>query len=128
MVPGFARGPLVGGNLALLASLCGTPWQVNTAGRILVVEEVGEHAYRIDRMLQQLHDAGSLAGVAGIALGTFTSCTGGQSWSVRDVLHDQLNRLKVPVIADLPIGHGEQNYAFPLGAVGTIDGAQLSWT
>ncbi len=127
-VPGHATGRLVGGNLALLAALCGTPWQVDVRGAILVLEEIGEHAYRIDRMLQQLWDAGGLAGCAGVALGSFTGCRTGSEWTLQHLLLDQLGRLGVPVLAELPIGHGSDNHAFPIGAVATIDGPYLSWT
>ncbi|MFT4625033.1 MAG: muramoyltetrapeptide carboxypeptidase [Myxococcota bacterium] len=124
---GSASGPLVGGNLALLAALCGTPWQVDVRGAILVIEEIGEHAYRIDRMLQQLHDAGGLCGVAGVALGEFVGCTGGARWTLDDVLRDQLAPLNVPILARLPIGHGAANHAFPIGASARIEDGTLSW-
>ena len=66
-VPGSVEGPLVGGNLALLAALCGTPWQLDARGCVLAIEEIGEAAYRVDRLLQQLQSAGVFEGVVGIA-------------------------------------------------------------
>jgi muramoyltetrapeptide carboxypeptidase len=69
IVPGKARGPIAGGNLTLLASLCGTPFQPDLRGKVLFIEEAGEEAYRVDRLLTQLHLAGSLAGVAAVLLG-----------------------------------------------------------
>src|SRR5439155_23395808 len=72
LVRGRARGHLVGGNLALLAALCGTPYAPRFDGGILVVEDVGEAVYRIDRMLTQLRLAGALDGIRGLAIGQFT--------------------------------------------------------
>lgn len=122
-VDGHAMGPLVGGNLCMLAATCGTPSQLNAERCILVLEDVGEPAYRIDRMLQQLASSGVLDGVAGIALGSFTGCAApeGQDWDVDDVLRDHLCRLGVPVLAGLPIGHGAANHAFVVRSQGLLD-------
>ncbi|MEQ1501461.1 MAG: LD-carboxypeptidase [Myxococcota bacterium] len=128
-VPGTASGPLIGGNLALLAALCGTPWQVDVRGAIVVIEEIGEAPYRIDRMLQQLIDAGGLAGAVGLAFGEFSGCEppDGASWTLRDVLVDQVGRLGIPVIAGLPIGHGARNRPFRWGAPGAITASGLTF-
>jgi muramoyltetrapeptide carboxypeptidase len=121
-VEGTAEGPLVGGNLALLAALCGTPWQLDARGCVLVLEEIGEAPYRVDRMLQQLASAGVLEGVVGVALGEFVDCRvpAGATWTLREVLLDHLGRLDVPVVGELPIGHGARNRAFVWGAPGTL--------
>ncbi|MBN2801198.1 MAG: LD-carboxypeptidase [Deltaproteobacteria bacterium] len=128
-VRGSATGWLAGGNLTMLASLCGTPWQPDLSGAIAVLEDVGEAPYRLDRALQQLCSAGVLDGVAGVALGSFTSCEppAGASWTLREVLLDHLAPLGVPVVAELPIGHGEANRAFPFGASATLAGGRLWW-
>lgn len=114
---GVATGPIVGGNLCLLAATCGTPDQLDATGCILVLEEIGEPAYRVDRMLQQLHSAGVLAGVAGIVLGEFVSCRvpEGADYTLDDVLMEQVRKVGVPVLSDVPIGHGAANHAFVWG-------------
>jgi muramoyltetrapeptide carboxypeptidase len=121
-VEGEAHGPLVGGNLCLLAAMCGTPWQLDATGAILVLEEVGEPPYRVDRLLQQIRSAGVFEGVAGVLIGDFTGADvpEGANWTMRDVLVDQLRDLGVPVVGRLPIGHGARNRAFVWGAQARI--------
>lgn len=123
---GVAEGPVLGGNLALLAALCGTPWQLDVRGAILVIEDVGEAPYRLDRMLQQLVSAGGLDGVAGVCFGDFADCRppAGATWTLREVLLDGLRDLRVPILGDVPVGHGPRNHAFVWGRPGRIaDGA-----
>ncbi len=124
-IEGHAEGPVVGGNLCLLASTCGTPEQLDARGCILVLEEIGEPAYRVDRMLQQLHSAGVFDSVTGIVLGEFVDCRvpEGADFTIEDVLKDQLTRLGVPILAEAPIGHGAQNHAFVWGRHGVFDPA-----
>jgi len=126
-VDGDAAGPMVGGNLCLLAATCGTRHQLDAAGTVLVLEEIGEPAYKVDRMLQQLVSAGVLRGVAGVALGEFTDCRvpEGSDYAVREVLLDHLEPLGVPVLAGLPIGHGSANHAFVWGRLGRIQAGRL---
>ncbi len=88
-----------GGNLSLLASLCGTRYQPSFAGRIVLLEDIGEEPYRVDRMLTQLLQAGAFDGVRGIALGSWVDC--GDPYPV---LRDRLLPLGVPVLAGLPVG------------------------
>ncbi len=129
LVAGVAEGRLVGGNLTVIASMCGTPWQPQTAGAILVLEDVGEHPYRIDRNLEQLRAAGVLDGLAGVALGEFTGCDGPDNadWTLLDVFQEALAPLGVPVTTNLPIGHGARNHAFPMGARARMSGGALAW-
>jgi len=126
-VAGVAEGPIVGGNLATLTSLCGTPWQLDARDAVLVLEEVGEYAYRIDRMLQQLTDAGVFDRVAGVAVGQLVDCRlpADATFTFRDVMLDHLGRLGVPVVGDLPIGHGPANRAFVWGTRGTLRDGRL---
>lgn len=130
LVSGTAEGTLVGGNLTLLAALCGTPWQISAKDAILVVEEVDESAYRVDRLFQQLEDAGVLRGLAGLALGQFTRCDppSGASWNLLDLVWDRFGGRGVPLVVDLPIGHGPANRAWPVGAPGRLHNGQLSWS
>jgi muramoyltetrapeptide carboxypeptidase len=122
------RGPVLGGNLAVLASLCGTPEAPETRGSILLLEEVGEAPYRVDRLLTQLKAAGMLRDLAGIALGDFLGCESKDAtWSLTEVLRDLLEPLGIPVIAGLPVGHGARNFAFQYGALGELTGEGLAW-
>lgn len=129
-VDGEATGWLCGGNLCLLAATCGTPWQLDARGAILVLEEIGEAPYRIDRMLRQLVEAGVFDGVRGVAVGELVGCRPpeGADWTLRDVVLDHVEPLGVPVVGDLPIGHGARNHAFPWGVRATLRDGQLSWT
>jgi muramoyltetrapeptide carboxypeptidase len=126
-VAGDATGPIVGGNLATLTALCGTPWQLDARGAVLVLEEVGEYAYRIDRALQQLTDAGVFDRVAGIAVGQLVDCRlpADATFTMREVLLDHLGRLRVPVVGELPIGHGPANRAFVWGTRATLRDGRL---
>lgn len=112
--PGAVEGPLLGGNLCVLASLCGTPWAMRARGAIVLLEDIGEPPYKVDRMLTQLRLAGCLEGAVGIALGTFTGCEppAGADWTLEQVLADLLAPLGLPVVAGLPVGHGAANRAW----------------
>jgi muramoyltetrapeptide carboxypeptidase len=119
LAPARAEGRLRGGNLSLLAHLCGTPRQPDLHDAVLLLEDVNEEPYRVDRMLTQLHHAGALAGVAGVAAGEFFGC--GAPDEVERVLADRLGLPGVPVVTGLPVGHGARNRAVPLGARVTLD-------
>jgi muramoyltetrapeptide carboxypeptidase len=121
---GAARGRLAGGNLALLASLCGTPFAPSLAGAIVVLEDVNEPIYRVDRMLQQLRLAGALADCAAIAFGHCTECAEDSDDGARpldDVLLETAAALGVPCIAGLPVGHIADQWTLPLGALAELD-------
>jgi muramoyltetrapeptide carboxypeptidase len=121
---GTAEGPLVGGSLTMLAASIGTSWEVDTAGAILLLEDVGEHPYRIDRMLQQLRGARKLEGVVGIGFGDFSTCVDDRYGSrIDDVLADWVRPLGVPCVTSLPFGHVRSNQPWPVGGRATIDGA-----
>ena len=114
---GGAVGPLIGGNLCLLAALCGTPWQLDVRGAVLLLEEVAEPAYRLDRMLRQLLDAGGLAGVAAVVVGELPNCAlpPGAEFTLPDVFREVLAPLGVPVAGNAPVGHAGRNRAFHWG-------------
>ena len=120
LVPGQAQGPLLGGNLAILASLLGTPYAPALAGHVLFLEDYNEPLYRIDRLLQQLRLSGSLQGVAAILLGGFTG--GGPVAQVWDLLAAYGNDLDIPILAGLPVGHQPDNFTLPCGALAQVDG------
>lgn len=112
---GSARGVLTGGNLALLAAAVGTPYAPETNGRILLIEDVDESPYRIDRMLWQLRLAGLFDGIAGLILGPFTRCEDGGEITVDDVLDDLIRTLDCPVVMDFPAGHELPALTLPMG-------------
>ena len=125
---GVSEGRLIGGNLSLLSSLVGTPYQAAYRDHILCIEEIGESTYRVDRMLTQIVQSGLLEGVKGIALGYFTNCDAKpddpgyeRSISLMEVFHHQFGKLGVPVVAGLPFGHEEHNATFPVGTMARLD-------
>lgn len=119
LVPGDAEGPLVGGCLSLLAALAGTPWEYDFRGALLFIEEVGEEAYRVDRMLGTLLSTGRLDGLAGIMAGSMTRVTFGgveDPERLRRLLLDRFAPLGVPVAVGFPFGHAGPNVPLPVGA------------
>jgi muramoyltetrapeptide carboxypeptidase len=120
-VPGIAAGPLLGGNLCLITSSIGTPDMPDLTGAVLLVEEVQEPLYKIDRMFTHLRRAGALDGLAGIALGQFTDCSDDWGTGLVTMLLDRLGDLGVPVLGGLPIGHGPGQLSVPVGALATVD-------
>jgi muramoyltetrapeptide carboxypeptidase len=121
---GEAEGRLVGGNLAVLASLCGTPFMPDITDGILILEDINEPVYRIDRMLQQLKLSGALTGCKAIAFGECVKCpddAGGGGRAFDDVLGEIAQALGVPCIAGIPVGHIDAQWTLPLGATATLD-------
>ncbi|MBX2810343.1 MAG: LD-carboxypeptidase [Myxococcales bacterium] len=119
IVDGVAEGPLWGGNLAVFSALIGTPaLQLPSHGFLLLLEDVGETTYRIDRLLTQLEMAGVLSRASGIILGDFAACCPAQAdhQTLAEVLEERLGRLSIPVLAGAPIGHAHQNHPVVLGA------------
>ena len=122
LVAGRARGVTLGGCLSMLASDLGTPHAHDGArGGLLLIEDVGERAYRIDRMLTQLLRSGWLDGVTGIALGSWVKC--GPYEEVRAVLADRLGSLGVPVVEQFGFGHCEGALTMPFGVTAELDAA-----
>lgn len=117
LVPGVAEGPLLGGNLSVLAALAGTPFLPDLRGAVLLLEDVGERPYRLDRLWTQLRLAGLLSDLAGVALGEFTGCEEtGAGYSCLDVLRTLAEETGVPCVAGFQIGHGGHNHPVVLGA------------
>jgi len=127
LVPGVAEGPLLGGNLTVFATLLGTRWMPDVSGAVLLLEEVSEPPYRIDRVWTHLRNAGVIGRVAGIALGTFLDCEPPETrygpHTAREVLADLAAAAGVPCVADLPVGHGQVNAPLALGARVRLDGS-----
>ena len=125
--PGNARGRLAGGNLAVLTSLVGTKWSPGFADAIVVMEDVNEATYRVDRMLLQLRLSGALDGCAAIAFGHCTSCDeeadGGGRRSLDEVIGETADRLGVPCVAGIPVGHVDDQWTLPLGADAALSAA-----
>jgi muramoyltetrapeptide carboxypeptidase len=115
---GDASGPLVGGCLSLLTTLVGTPHMPNLTGAILVIEDVHEQPYRIDRMLQQLQSAGHLDSLAALIFGRFSGCesTHSDDGDMADIAAEFATRLSVPIYGELPYGHGPGRVTLPIGA------------
>ncbi|MFI8214682.1 LD-carboxypeptidase [Streptomyces sp. NPDC085932] len=122
LVPGRARGVTLGGCLSLLASDLGTPHaHAGARGGLLLVEDVGESPYRLDRYLTQLLRSGWLDGVAGILLGSWAAC--GPYEDLRAVFADRLGGLGVPVVEDFGFGHGDGALTVPFGVMAELDAA-----
>ena len=123
LTPGVATGHLVGGNLSLLAATMGTPWEVDTAGAILLLEDVEEELYRVDRLLTQLALGGKLAAAAGLVFGYCTDCPPGEgpTFSLEELLHHHLGKLGVPAMAGLAFGHIGKMLTLPIGVEATLD-------
>ncbi|HUF13898.1 MAG TPA: LD-carboxypeptidase [Longimicrobiales bacterium] len=123
---GRAEGRLVGGNLSLLASLCGSADAPRARDALLFLEDVGEPAYRVDRMLHQLERAGVTDGVRALAFGRFTEPPDEELHPVVDTLREFAERLRVPAIVDLPFGHVEHNCTLPVGCRARLDADEAS--
>ncbi len=124
VVPGRCEGRLVGGNLSLIAALCGTPYQLNPDGKVLLLEDVGEYVYRLDSMLTQLRLAGMFERCAGVVLGGFTNCTEEYeryALHLEDVIRDIIVPAGKPVLANLSIGHTPVKITVPLGVNCAVD-------
>lgn len=122
IVKGKTAGQLTGGNLTLLTSTLGTPFEIDTKGRILLIEEIDEQPYKVDRMLNQLRLAGKLDEAAGIVVGDFTSITTNKlSLSLQDVWRHYFRTLSCPVMTGFKIGHEALNIGVPLGTQAMVD-------
>ena len=117
---GEAEGELVGGNLALLAHLCGTGSDLKTKGRILFIEDVGEYLYNIDRMLYQLRRSGKLSKLAGLIVGAFTEIKDNErpfGQTAYEIISDRVKEYDYPVCFDFPVSHTDRNYALKVGVL-----------
>jgi muramoyltetrapeptide carboxypeptidase len=123
LVSGVVEGPLVGGNLSLVTRLLGTAWLPPLEGAVLLLEDVGERPYRLDRMWTHLALAGVFARVRGLVLGEFAQCEEPEAdYTGAEVVADLAREAGLPCVADLPIGHGTVNVPVPLGVRVRLDG------
>lgn len=122
LIGGVVEGVVTGGNLALLSALCGTPFQPDLSGAIVAIEDVGERAYRLDRMFVQCEQAGLFRGIAAFAFGEFFDC-GEEEIPAASVVVEHARRVGVPTVVGLPFGHGIVNQAVPFGVRGRLDAA-----
>lgn len=115
---GSVEGELVGGNLALLSHLIGTPSDIKTKDKILFLEDIGEYLYNIDRMLLQLKRAGKLDKLAGLIIGGFTDCKDTErpfGKEVYEIIHEQVKEFDYPICFGFPVSHEKENYALKVG-------------
>ncbi len=126
--PGKARGRLVGGNLSLIVSLMGTPYEIDTKGKILFVEDVGEEPYSLDRMLTNLRLAGKLKSASGIIFGECSGCRPREyqpgfesTLSVGEIVDDVFGNLNIPVLSGLTIGHTDDQLTLPMNVMASLD-------
>jgi muramoyltetrapeptide carboxypeptidase len=119
---GRAVGTLVGGNLAILHSMAAAGRLRLPKGAVVLLEDIGERPYRVDRMLTDLMAGGHLRRAAGVIVGDFTDCAAGPDGrTVEQVLRERLGVLGVPVAAGFPIGHGKRNDAVVFGHRARLD-------
>ncbi len=123
LVPGKAEGRLTGGNLSLLTSAVGTPFDMDTKGKILFMEDIGESSYRVDRMLTQLAQSGKLKDAAGFILGAWTDCEaqGEDAIPLQMVFDEIIKPLGKPTLMNLRCGHCLPTISMPLGVIAQLD-------
>ncbi|HTN17619.1 MAG TPA: LD-carboxypeptidase [Chitinophagaceae bacterium] len=117
---GTAEGVLVGGNLAMLAHLTGSVSEIDTEGKILFIEDIGEHLYQVDRMLYNLKRSGKLNGLKGLLIGSFTDMEDTErpfGQTLEQIISDKVAEYDFPVCFGFPAGHQEVNHSLVLGAV-----------
>ena len=127
--PGRARGRLAGGNLALVSALMGTPWSIDFEGAILVLEDIDEAVFRVDRMIRQLLLAGALERCVAIVAGDFKPPAGEtevDNRTVDDVIAEAANEAGIPCFSGAPFGHIGDQWTIPLGAMAEVDTSDCS--
>lgn len=129
LAPGKGTGPLIGGNLTMVASIMGSDYAPITDGAILFLEDTHEEPYRVDRMLTQLALGGALRGIRGFLWGRCTDCEPkGNSFSLEEILRDRFSTLGIPALSGLSFGHIESKMTLPIGVMATVDGDAGTFT
>lgn len=123
LVSGSAEGSLVGGNLSLLSSSMGTPFEIDTVGKILLIEDINEEPRAVDRMLNQLYMAGKLQQSAGILIGDFNNCVPERelSLSLEEVIGHYIQLAGRPALRGFNMGHCSPHIGVPLGAAASMN-------
>jgi muramoyltetrapeptide carboxypeptidase len=121
--PGIGEGELIGGCLSVLVAMLGTPFAPRFDGRILFLEDTGEKAYRVDRMLVQLRQAGVFDRVAGVVFGAIRPLEGSEQERLRiaEFVAEQTAGLECPVLFGIEAGHGTENMTLPFGVRVKLD-------
>jgi len=110
-------GNIVGGNLSIICSTIGTPYEIKFNNNILLIEDVNESPYAVDRMLSQLICCGKLKKISGIIIGDFTNCTSeNTTLTITDIIKEKLVKLNIPIIYGLKLGHSYPNLTIPIGS------------
>ena len=115
---GEAKGRLVGGNLALLAHIVGTSSDINTSGRLLFLEDIGEYLYNVDRMLYQLKRSGKFDKLSGLIIGGFTEMKDTErpfGKTIYEIIHEIIKDADYPICFGFPVSHGKENYPLKIG-------------
>ena len=120
---GVAQGKITGGCLTLLCRSLGTPYEINTRNRIILIEDVGEPLYRIDGMLWQLKNAGMFKGVRGLIFGEMINCRPQRKGegTIKDIIENLFPDPGFPILTHCPIGHGKEVWTLPLETSATLD-------
>ena len=120
---GRVSGRLLGGNLSILTTTLGTPYQADFENSLLFVEDIGENTYKIDRMFAHLEQAGVLGQISGLIFGKCTDCSAGTepTFALMDVLDHYLSRYEIPAVYNVDIGHEPDNFTIPIGAMAELD-------
>lgn len=125
---GAAQAPMMGGCLSVLVTTLGTPFEIDTSGKLLFLEDIGEKPYRIERMLTHLKMAGKLDGPAGVVFGEFTRCEGEGPRGIKEILFELFRDAPYPVVMGLAAGHGEENLILPFGVEMALNGSARTLT
>ncbi len=128
--PGKGEGRLAGGCLTLLIRSLGTPFEIQTRNRILIIEDVNERPYKIDGMLWQLKEAGKFKGIRGIVFGEMINCQSNKNepYTLKKTISDFFKNDHFPILMNCPIGHGKEIWTLPLGAPAILDSEAKSLT
>jgi muramoyltetrapeptide carboxypeptidase len=121
--PGKGEAAMMGGCLSVLTTMLGTAYEINPAGKLLFLEDVGEKPYRIERMLTHLKMAGKFEKLAGLVLGQFSNCSGEGARGLREIVEDLFQKAPYPVVMGMPAGHGDEHIALPFGVRMRLDGS-----
>jgi muramoyltetrapeptide carboxypeptidase len=123
LMPGTAEGPLIGGNLTIFTTSLGTSYQPSVKGAILFLEDIGEPAYKIDRMLTHLKAAGIFDGISGFVFGKCTNCPKPSmpGFTMEEVIRHHIEPLGVPAVTGVDIGHDPDNFTIPIGIGAKLD-------